>query len=164
MFLGTYKYCHILITAQSRTDWKGSKISGKNQFPNQFNWQSANPVTTFLPTPYQTGSAPSGVLGGTMSGTNTIYSQIIDVSKMDNVGLEVAWTGAPTGTFQVLTSCSGINFNAITFNPPLAQPSGSAGGYSVDLNQLPFKYILLKYTNSSGSGVLTVYGQNKDLN
>lgn len=83
---------------------------------------------------------------------------------MDNQGLEVTWTGTPTGTFSVQVSNSGINFYALTFNPALAQPAGSAGGYAVNLNQLPFKYMMLKYVNASGTGVLTVYGQQKDLN
>jgi hypothetical protein len=139
-------------------------VSGKNQYPNNYNWSSTDPRTSFLPANQPSGSAPSGVLTGTMSGTNAIFSQILELSKMDNTGLEVTWTGTPTGTFQVLVSNSGINFYALTFNPVLTQPAGSAGGYVVNLNQLPFKYILLQYTNTSGSGVLTVYGQNKDLN
>lgn len=142
-------------------------MSGKNQFPVIFNWQSTSPITGFLPTNAKTtniGSVPSGVLAGSMASTNTIYSQIIDLSRMDSFGLEVTWTGTPTGTFQVLASNSGINFYALTFSPALGQPSGSAGGYVVDLQLYPFKYILLQYTNSSGSGSLTVYGQGKDLN
>ena len=142
-------------------------MSGKNQYPQVFNWQSANPATGFLPVNSNTsniGSVPSGTLAGTMSSTNTIYSQIIDISRMDNQGLEVVWTGTPTGTFSVMVSNSGINFFALTFNPALAQPAGSASGYAVNLNQLPFKYMMLKYVNASGSGVLKVYGQIKDLN
>lgn len=139
-------------------------MSGKNQFPVPFNWQAANPATGFLPTPYQTGSAPSGVLVGAMASTNTIYSQIIDLSKMDNAGLEVNWTGTPTGTFTVNVSNSGLNFYALTFNPVLTQPAGAAGGYAISLNQYPFKYLMLKYVNASGSGSLTVYGQMRDLN
>lgn len=139
-------------------------MSGKNQYPNTYNWQSTNPVTKFLPNPYQGGSLPSGTVSGTMSSTNTIYSNIVDLSKMDNVGLEVTWTGTPTGTFTVNASNSGINFYPLTFNPPLAQPTGSGGGYVIDLSGYPFKYILLEYVNATGSGVLTAYGQNKDLN
>lgn len=139
-------------------------MSGKNQFPNTFNWQSSNPATGFLPTHNPGGSTPSGVVSGVMASTNTIYSQIIDLSKMDNVGLEVTWTGTPTGTLTVNVSNSGLNFYALTFNPSLTQPTGSADGIAINLNQLPFKYMMLKYINASGSGVLTVYGQNKDLN
>ena len=139
-------------------------MSGKNQYPIVFNWQSTNPATNFLPNPNQGGSIPSGVLNGGMSSTNTIYSQIVDISKMDNQGLEVTYTGTPTGVFSVMVSNSGINFYALTYSPALAQPSGSAGGYAVNNNQLPFKYMMLQYTNTSGTGVLTVYGQQKDLN
>lgn len=139
-------------------------MSGKNQYPVTFNWQSTNPATGFLPNPNQGGSIPSGVVNGAMASTNTIYSQIIDLSKMDNIGLEVTYTGTPTGTFSVTVSNSGINFYALTFSPALGQPAGSGGGYAIDLNQLPFKYLSLQYVNSSGTGTLTVYGQNKDLN
>lgn len=145
----------------------GSKISGKNQFPISFQWQSTNPATGFLPLNNNTqsqGSVGSGVIIGTMASTNTIYTQILDVSRMDNMGLEVTWTGTPTGTFSVMVSNSGINFYALTFNPALAQPAGSGSGYAIDLNQVPFKYVMLQYVNASGSGSLTVYGQNKDLN
>lgn len=140
-------------------------MSGKNQFPVVFNWQSTSPVTGFLPLKAnQSGSTPSGTVNGAMASTNTIYSQIIDISRMDNQGLELTWTGTPTGTFQVMVSNSGVNFYALTFNPVLAQPGGSAGGYVIDMNQLPFKYMMLQYTNASGSGVITAYGQQKDLN
>lgn len=139
-------------------------MSSKNQYPNTYSWQATSPVTGFLPNPYQGGSLPSGTVHGAMASTNTIYSNIVDLSKMDNVGLEVTWTGTPTGTFTVNGSNSGINFYALTFNPTLTQPAGSAGGYLIDLSGFPFKYIMLQYVNASGTGTLAVYGQNKDLN
>lgn len=139
-------------------------MSGKNQYPLTFYWQSTNPATGFLPANQPGGSIPSAILAGVMTGTNTIYSQIIESSRMDNAGLEITWTGTPTGTISVLYSVSGINFYALTFNPAISQPTGSAGGYLIDINQQPFKWMLLQYTNSTGSGLLTVYGQQKDLN
>ena len=83
---------------------------------------------------------------------------------MDNIGLEVTYTGTPTGTFSVMVSNSGINFYALTFSPALTQPAGSGGGYAIDLNQFPFQFIMLQYVNASGTGTLTVYGMNRDLN
>lgn len=140
-------------------------MSGKNQSPVVFNWQSTNPATGFLPLKAnQTGSIPSGTISGTMSSTNTIYSQIVGIERMDNAGLEVTWTGTPTGTFSVMVSNSGVNFYALTFDPVLGQPAGSAGGYAVNLNQLPFRWMFLQYVNASGSGALSIYGQVKDLN
>lgn len=139
-------------------------MSGKNQFPVTFYWQSTNPATGFLPSANSTGTIPSTTLAGVMTGTSTIYSQILELSKMDNVGLEVTWTGTAVGTLTVNVSNSGINFYPLTFNPALTQPAGVAGGYAIDLNQIPFKYIMLKYINASSTGTLTIYGQSKDLN
>lgn len=139
-------------------------MSGKNQYPTTFNFQASSPVTGFLPNPHPGGSLPSGVIAGVMASTNVIYSNIVDVSKMDNLGLEITWTGTPTGTIEIMFSNSGINFYPLTFNPVLGQPAGSASGYGIDLSEYPFKYLMIKYTNASGSGTLTVYGQFKDLN
>ena len=141
-------------------------MSSKNQFPSTFNWQSTNPQTGFNPVGalYGGGSEPSGVAGGAMASTNTIYTNILDVSRMDNVGLEVAWSGTPTGTLSVLVSNSGINWSALTFSPPIGQPAGSAAMETIDLNQLPFKYLMCQYVNSTGSGTLNIYLQLKDLN
>ena len=99
-----------------------------------------------------------------MTGTSVIYSNIIEISRMDNHGLLVEWTGTPTGVFQVKVSVLGDTFSALTFSPALAQPSGAAGFYTVSLTQLPYKYLELVYTNATGSGLLTVSDQLKDLN
>lgn len=138
-------------------------MSGKNQLPVTFNWQSTNPVTGFLPAALPTGSTPSGVVAGAMASTNVIYSQIIDVSVMDNIGLELTWSGTPVGVFEVQVSNSGAHFYSLTFDPVLTQPAGSAGGYVVNIEQQAFKYIMLKYANTSGSGSLFVYGEFKSL-
>lgn len=82
---------------------------------------------------------------------------------MDNQGIEITWTGTPTGLFQVFASNSGINFYALTI-AGLIQPVGTPDGYLLSLNQLPFKYIYFQYANTSGTGALTMYGQQKDLN
>lgn len=142
-------------------------MSGKNQYPLIFNWQSTDPSIGFLPLNGNTsdkGSVPSGVATGAMASTNVIYSQIVDVSKMDNIGLHVSWTGTAVGVFKVTASNPGTQFSALTFSPLLQQPNGSDGFYTISLNQFPYKYILLQYTNTSGTGVLSVVGQQKDLN
>lgn len=99
-----------------------------------------------------------------MSSTNTIYSNIVDASKMDNIGLEVSWTGTPTGAMVFLVSNSGAVFSNLTFATAPTNPSGSASFYNLNLNQFPYKYLYIKYTNVSGSGVLSITGQLKDLN
>jgi len=136
-----------------------------NQFPVAFNWQIDSPVTNFLPIPAnQTGSKPSGVIKSAISGTNTIYSQIIEKSRQQNINIEFTWTGTTTGTLQVLVSNSGINFYALTFDPVLTQPAGTAGGYTINLSVLSAKYIMLSYTNASGTGTIAAYAQFQDVN
>lgn len=141
-------------------------MSGKNQYPFTANWQSTNPQTNFNPVPsiYGGGSQPSGVLTGAMASTNVIYSNIFEISRMDNIGFDVSWSGTPTGTLLVLVSNGGVVWPELTFSPALSQPAGSAAFYALSLNQLPFKYVMFQYTNSSGTGVLTINGQCRDLN
>lgn len=142
-------------------------MSGKNQFPQQLNWQATDPTVTLFPIVNKGGtggSVPSGTKTGTMASTNTIYTNIVEFANMDNVGLEIDWTGTPVGTITIYCSVSGVNWHALTFTPVLAQPAGAAGGYNVSLNQVPFKYVYVKYTNASGSGSITIFGQFKDLN
>lgn len=105
----------------------------------------------------------TGVVAGAMASTNTIYSNVQAIPQQHNVGVELTWTGTPTGTISVLVSESGNNFYPLTFNPALAQPAGSASGYVISLNQVPFKYFALKYVNASGSGTLTSWVGQKDL-
>lgn len=131
-------------------------VKKRNSF--QFNWSSTSPI------PFNPNSPLSGNLTGSMASTNVIYSNIQDVSNTDNQGLEVSWTGTPTGTLEILSSESGAFFFPLTFDPPLSQPSGAAAGYGVSLNQLPWRYVMLRYTNNSGSGTLTAYIGSKDLN
>ena len=95
--------------------------------------------TTTTPVPYvyqpKTNGA-STTTQGAMSGTNTIYSQILDVStitRADNIGLEITWTGTPVGTIQIMCSVSDTTFYALTFNPALTQLAGTGGGYLMDI-------------------------------
>ncbi len=83
---------------------------------------------------------------------------------MDNQGIEITWTGTPTGTIQIMVSNSGINFYALTFNPALAQPTAVAGGYVISMTAVPFQYMFVEYTNISGSGTITAYSQCKSNN
>lgn len=104
------------------------------------------------------------LLSGSMSGTSTIQSSTMVLDNLDNIGLRIKWTGTPTGTITVQCSVDNIDFDSLTFNPTLTQPAGSAGGYLVSLNQLPFSYMYVQYVNSSGSGTLTVTAEAKDIN
>ncbi len=132
-------------------------MSGKTHFRTQLNWVTSSPV------PYNYTTPLSGVVLGPMAGTNTIYTDILDVTLYDDIGLELTWSGTPTGTIQIMGSSSGQDFYALTFNPILGQPAGSAGGYLIDLTQFPWSYLMVQYTNSSGTGSLSTWLTAKDI-
>lgn len=102
-----------------------------------------------------------GAPSGAMSSTNVIISGVIDASFLDNVCVEAAWTGTPTGTFGIQGSVTKINWKDLGLS--ISGPAGSAGNILLDLNQLSFPYVRLVYTNISGTGTLTVYAGGKAL-
>ncbi len=99
-----------------------------------------------------------------LSGTNTVTSPTFNCSNLDNLGLQIAFTGTMAGTLTVNCSVDNVHFLALTFSPVLTQPTGANLNYLIDLNQLPFPYLQVAYTNTSGTGTLTVYLSAKDLN
>lgn len=104
------------------------------------------------------------LLDASASSTNTYTSNTFNASNLDNIGLQVAFTGTMTGTFQVLCSIDNENFEPLSFTPALTQPSGSDLSYLVSLNQLPYPYLQVTYTNISGTGTVSVFLSGKDLN
>lgn len=104
------------------------------------------------------------IINGAMTGTATITSTPTNIQNLDNVGIQVSWTGTPTGTISVLCSVDGVQYDSLTFTPTLAQPAGSAGSYLINLNQLPFPMVEVQYTNTSGTGVFNASIFGKDLN
>lgn len=99
-----------------------------------------------------------------VSGTSTYTSQAINIENVDNVGLQLIWTGTPTGTFTVLHSPDNVVYDAITLNPLITQPAGSAGHWSVVLQQDPYLWVKVQYVNASGSGTVDVITCAKDVN
>ncbi len=132
---------------------------GKDHFRYELTWVTSTPV------PYIPGrpSLPAGTTAGVMASTNVIYTNILDVTTMDDLGLEVTWTGTAIGTIEIMGSVSGAVFYALTFDPVLGQPAGSSSGYLIDLQQFPFPYLMVKYTNSSSTGSITTWVCAKDI-
>lgn len=95
---------------------------------------------------------------------SNILSTTQNVQNFDNIGLQFEYSGTPTGTFAVLGSVDNTNFYPLTFNPTLQTPTGSSGGFLLNLNQFPWPFLQVSYTASSGTGVLNVFICSKDLN
>jgi hypothetical protein len=112
---------------------------------------------------FNSATLPNIVTPTTVTGTNTYNSAITDINQQHNVGLDVRFVGTMAGTLTVNCSNDGVVFTALTFNPAITQPSGSSLNFLVNLNNLPFRYVQVSYTNSTGSGTLISYLTSKDL-
>jgi hypothetical protein len=103
------------------------------------------------------------VSNGDMSLTS-ITSKVTNIQFLDNIGVQLDFTGSPIGTFVVQVSADyatdylGNVTNAghwINVNLPQSPvASGSAGDIYIDLNQLSAPYLRVVYTKGSGTGTL----------
>lgn len=107
------------------------------------------------------------LVDGDMSGS--LLTNLVDVSYTDNVGIQLNFTGTPVGTFAVEGSIdyddhlSTGNWSSLTFSST-PSAAGAADVHLLNLNQLPYKKIRVRYTRSSGSGTLNVFIMAKGLN
>lgn len=91
-----------------------------------------------------------------------VTSSPTNVQWLDNVSIQLNFSGTPTGTFSVqgsldykaypLTGVQESAGNWITITT--ASASGAAGNVLFDLNQLSFPWVRVIYTRSGGSGTL----------
>lgn len=99
--------------------------------------------------------------GGDMSQAS-LTSPVVSLLTTDDVGLQLIWTGTPTGTFDVQVSCDNANWTSVTLSPAPAA-AGSASNAYVDLSLLSAPYMRVVYTKTSGTGSLTIYLAAKEL-
>lgn len=102
----------------------------------------------------------SGV-SGDMSAAS-ITSKVQDVKFIDNVSIELAWTGAPVGTLAIYESLTGVNFGD-PLQIPINNPNGSAKSVVLDLNQLSGFWVKIVYTKTSGTGTLQGFIGGKEV-
>lgn len=102
-----------------------------------------------------TGVNPAQV-SGSMAADITGPTTQIDTA--DQVCYQVSWTSSnAVGVISVQGSVDGTNFVDLTFSPALTQPASNNGSYLINLALIPFPFIRLKYTRTSGTGSLRVY-------
>lgn len=112
------------------------------------------------------------IVSGDMS-LATITSSVTSIKRLDNIGIQLNWTGTPTGTFQVQISADyaqdnqGKITNVGNWIPLVLSPapaaSGSAGNAYVDINQISAPWIRVVYTKTSGVGTLNGYLNGKTI-
>jgi len=99
---------------------------------------------------------------GIMTGTDVLTSISMNIGMMVFASVQLVWTGTPTGVIKLQGSNDENTWtDLVELNTKIIQPAGSAGDLLIDLNQLSFKFLRVKYTNASGSGVLNIEAHNK---
>lgn len=96
------------------------------------------------------------------------FTDPTEVNFMDNIGIILAWSGAPVGQFEIYVSNSAKTKEQLSANDFVKLDFGATieidateTNHLVSINQIPFKWIAVKYVFSSGSGALTVFMNNK---
>lgn len=94
-----------------------------------------------------------------------------NIEQVSCIGYDIAWTGAPVGTFAVQVSNTYVPgpLNNLPNNPgtwttlpnnsfqgTYPVPAGSASNGALDIDITGFSWIRLVYTPTSGTGALTV--------
>lgn len=108
------------------------------------------------------------ITSGNMALTS-ITSAITNVEFLDNIGVQLQWSGSPVGNFEIQVSLNydqDINGNVInagtwvpltfpTYNNDIPTSAGSP--LYIDLNQLSAPWVRVVYTKTSGTGTLNTY-------
>ncbi len=126
-------------------------------------------------------SEPQFVINSvSVSGLSGVISSISNIKYKDSVSVQVVWTGSMQG---VCTIDGSLNYSSgIPIQGPFGANSGdwvslilsnNATSFNVgsstlfpvlvNLNQLSFPYMRVTYTNSTGSGNISVYMMAKSL-
>jgi len=101
---------------------------------------------------------------------SSITSSVTNIQRLDNIGIQFNWSGAPVGDFAVQISAdyaqdtegnvtNAGNWTPITLSPSPATSSGSP--IYIDMFQLSAPWLRVVYTRTSGSGTLqaTIVGK-----
>jgi hypothetical protein len=98
--------------------------------------------------------------GVAVSATNTYYGEPVDKGSVPWAGLDFYW-GTNVGTFTIQVSnkpapvlTTDNDWKTLTLATPMTQPSGANTGDYVDLSDLPFRWVRVKYVNASGTGTI----------
>ena len=108
---------------------------------------------------------------GDMSGT--ITSPVTVVQFLDNISIQLNFTGTPDGTFEVQVSddylADGFG-NVLVPGTWIALPltgtpiaAGVADQIMIDLNQLPMPNVRVVYTPTASTGLLDMYITGKEI-
>lgn len=88
--------------------------------------------------------------------STSFTTEAINLDRIDQACFQVTWTSAnAVGVLSVQGSVDGTNFVDLTFTPPLQQPASDSAAILINLALIPFTWVRLAYTATSGTGTLS---------
>lgn len=108
------------------------------------------------------------MVDGAMASTNTITSDVTDMTGLNTGSYQMKWTGTPTGnaTSWILEVSNNFDphrpseatWTVATIATAPTNPAGSATNTGLDLGtDFPWGACRLKYVNASGTGTLQIW-------
>lgn len=94
--------------------------------------------------------------------STSLTTLVTSVGATDNVAYQLVYTGSPVGTFLVEASINGTDWSALTFSTAITTSSAPSGSL-ININQIPYRQLRLRYVPTSGTGSLTVWFEGKRL-
>ena len=106
-------------------------------------------------------TGPLTLLSGTnnMTGVAAITSLPLDTRTIPRAALMMSWTGSASGSFSVQGSVDGTTYADLGISIPSV--AGVAGNTFIDVGYTGADYLQVVYTNTGGTGSLTVKGSAK---
>ena len=86
----------------------------------------------------------------------TVISLVTDVQSVDNIGIQITFTGNPTGDFYVEGSVNNVTWVPLSFSPaPVA--AGVGDDFLFNIKQFPYPKLRVRYAPTSGTGTLNAW-------
>lgn len=105
--------------------------------------------------------------------STSITSPVTNVQFLDNISIQLNFTGTPTGTFDLQMSddyvqdSQGVVIDAGNWisipGSSTASASGSADQIFMDINQVSSPWVRVVYTRASGTGSLDMFVTGKEI-
>lgn len=90
------------------------------------------------------------------------YSPASTVTYDDNVGYQVKYTGDAIGQFYIQGTINGEDWEDLELSAEIPV-EGAPGSFVVNLNQIPYYQLRLRFSHTSGTGTLQAWIMTKTV-
>lgn len=128
------------------------------------------------PTKVRWSTEVGGVEGAGDMAQAVITSSPIGLATIRDAGIQLIWTGTPTGTFtfeisndfnpreqNAFAAANTGTWTPLTVDRAPTNPAGSAANTAMDLSTIPYRWVRAKYTRTGSSGTLTGWVSGKSV-